>query len=75
MKDYDSIVRSVALQIVNNDEKDNGKISGTLNQPKIIVSHVFKILKREGLIKFAEFNDKMYITDVSPKLKRRLREN
>jgi len=48
--DYDSILESVAFQIVNLNKMDNLSISASLNQPQMIVDHVLDVLENKGLI-------------------------
>lgn len=78
IKDYDSILKSVALQIVNLNKTDNKSISSSLNQPQMLVDHILDVLENNHLIKVSKSNRGgmlfIYIFNVSPELQRMLRE-
>jgi len=72
--DYDSILESVAFQIVNLNKMDNSSISASLNQPQMIIDHILDVLDNKGLIKVSKtMGGGVHIFNVSPELKRMLR--
>lgn len=72
--DYDSVVKSVAFQIVNLNKMDNLSISASLNQPQMIVDYILGILEKQVFIKVSKTTvERMLIYNVSPKLKRILK--
>lgn len=72
--DYDSIVKSVAFQIVNLNKMDNLSISAALNQPQMIVDYILGILENQRLIKVSKtMVERILIYNVSPELKRILK--
>jgi hypothetical protein len=74
IKDYDSIAKSVALQIVNYDNDSNEKISEALNQPQMVVDNILNLLMNRNLIKATEMNEGLiHIFEASTELKRMLR--
>jgi hypothetical protein len=74
LDDYDSVIESVAFQIVNFNNVDNKSISTSLNQSQMIVDHIFDVLENKGLIRLSKTFDGVHIWDVSPELKRMLRK-
>lgn len=73
--DYDSIQKSVAFQIVNENNTMNKSISTSLQQPQLIVDHFLMMLENNGLITLdREYGNRVHVFDVSPELKRMLRE-
>lgn len=75
--DYNSILDSVAFQIVNHNNMNNRSISASLEQPQMIVDHILNVLERKELIKLAKrFGGGIHIhvLNVSPELKRMLRK-
>jgi hypothetical protein len=76
VKDYDKLVHSVGLQIINQNEKDSVRISARLQIPLLLVNHIISSFADIGCVKTVEshvgdFNIQVYET--SPELKRRLR--
>lgn len=72
--DYDSILESVAFQIVNLNKKDILSISASLNQPQMIVDHFLEVLKRRGHIEMVKnLEGRVLSLNVSPELTRMLR--
>jgi hypothetical protein len=49
--DYQSIIRGVLLQIVNDDKSDSAAIASALNQPRRIIEHVFDLLNQRGQLR------------------------
>jgi len=75
MENYDSILESIAFQIVNLNNMDNKSISTSLNQPQMIVDHILNVLENGGLIRATQtVKGGIHIFDVSPELKRMLRK-
>jgi hypothetical protein len=77
-RDYDSILKSVASQIVNlNGMNIEGEgislIYKSVDQPQIIIDHFLNVLERRGYIKLIKFiNGRVSIFEVSPELERML---
>lgn len=74
MSGYDKIIESIAFQIVNSNKEDNKSISESLNQPLMVVDHILDLLESKGYITQAKAIGLTEIVDVSPTLKRKLRE-
>lgn len=77
IRNYNSILKSVAFQIVNNNKMDNKPISSVLNQPQMIVDHILSVLEQKRWITVSRSfrgYDHIRIDDVSPELKRFLKE-
>ncbi len=73
--DYDSVFRSVALQLVNHGKNNSRKILEALDQPAVLVEHCLNVLADRGYIGAQTFDGGlMFIYKVSPELKRFLRE-
>jgi hypothetical protein len=71
---YDSIVRSVALQILNTDQKNSRDISETLKLPIMMVNHIIQRFEARSWLKViksstGDFNLSAY--NLHPELKRR----
>jgi hypothetical protein len=74
LENYDSIVRSVALEIVNNNAHDSETIARSLNQPHVVVVNIIELLGSRGLIRVTKGNGYFYIiSNISAELKRILR--
>ncbi|KAF5433710.1 TIR domain-containing protein [Candidatus Methanophagaceae archaeon] len=72
--DYDSILKSVASQIVNLNGEGISSIYKSVDQPQIIVDHFLEVLESRGDIKSIKFiNGRVSIFEISPELKRKLR--
>jgi len=75
LPDYDSIFRSVALDIVNHQRNDSRQIVKALGLPAVIVEHVLNELHgRRYIGKQTMGSGLIYIHTVSPELKRWLRD-
>ncbi len=73
--DYESVFRSVALQLVNHGKNNSRKIVEALDQPAVLVEHLLNVLANKGYIEAQTFDGGlMSIYKVSPELKRMLRE-
>lgn len=48
IKDYESIIRSVALEIVNNEDFVNGSIAEAVHQPIMLVNHIIQLFAEKG---------------------------
>lgn len=69
--DYDLLVRSVGLQIVNFDQRTSKEIAESLEQPEVIVEHVLGIFHDRRFVHLVKANiSSAQILDVSPELKR-----
>jgi hypothetical protein len=70
---YASIRKEVIAQIVNHEQKQEGFIAASINQPVNLVRHIMSWLKLDGYIKVTEtfgVDNRMYVYEVSPRLKR-----
>lgn len=70
---YESIVKSVALQILNHDQQNSSEISTTLEQPIMMVNHIIGRFEARSWVKVirstsGDFN--IYVYDTHPRLKR-----
>ncbi len=73
--DYDAVLRSVALQLVNHGKNNSQEIVEALDQPAVLVEHLLNVLANKGYIGARTFDGGlMFIYEVSPELKRFLRE-
>lgn len=71
--DYNDIFRSTLLQIINHDARENKAIAQALNQPLMIVNHIFGVLEDQGHIKTsAPLGSEATITSISLGMKRLL---
>jgi hypothetical protein len=74
LENYDSIVRAVGLEIVNNNTSDSRAIARSIGQPHVVVVNIIELLGSRGLISVWKGNGYIYlISNVSPELKRLLR--
>jgi len=63
----------VALQIVNDNNREERFITQSLKQPSRLIRHILETLKQQHLIGFHDFEGRgMVIYEISPELKRRL---
>jgi hypothetical protein len=67
---YASIVRSVALQILNHKAANSLVIGHAIAQPRVLVTHILKLFQNQGLLKIAQAQGDDMIFDVSPLLRR-----
>jgi predicted transcriptional regulator len=75
---YNSVIKAVGLQIVNQGQHNTTEIAASLSLPLLTVNHIVRQFKNRGWIKTVEstagdFN--IYVFADSPELKRRLRES
>jgi hypothetical protein len=69
--DYESVVRGVSLQILNQNERQSREIAQSLEQPQAIVDHVLNTLESNGDIKLHKpLGGSIYVLTVSPRLRR-----
>lgn len=75
VKDYASVVKSAAAQLVNNGQKSTIAISKSLSQPLMLINHIIELFENNNLImivkKMSGDND-IDIVMIHPELKRRL---
>lgn len=71
---YDTIVKKTVSAIVNESIEGVNNISSKINEPAIIIYHIFKILELEGHIELIEYSGDMdiWVGNVNPSLKRML---
>jgi hypothetical protein len=75
MPDYGSLVRSVALQIINFERWTDEQIANDLGQPPLIIRHVLGVLQNRGFITVQKvWGGPTRITSTSHELKRWLQE-
>ena len=73
--EYDSLIRSVGLQILNHDMHDSADIANALDQPLAIVERIFGLFETGGYITiFPETSFSLQIAIVSPELRRWLED-
>lgn len=71
INDYDLLVRSVGLQIVNYDQRTSREIAESLEQPEVIVEHVLGLFHERQFIHSKKANiGPSQILNISPELKR-----
>jgi hypothetical protein len=69
--DYESVVRGVSLQILNQNKKQSREIAQALEQPQAMVDHVLNMLESNGDIKLHKtLGGSIYVLTVSPRLRR-----
>jgi hypothetical protein len=74
--DYDSIIKSVALQIINHNQSDSIEISSALQQPLMVVNHIVEVFEHQGWIgvnRIATGDYNLSVYQVRPEFKRWLR--
>ncbi len=72
---YDSLTRSVGLEIVNNDARRSDAIARSLDSPQVIVEHILALFEDRGWIDIRqETTPWMDIYNVSPELERWLED-
>lgn len=54
LPNYDSIVRSVALEIANYNRHRRDQIAASLGESEVVVDHVLRQLQRRGYLKAHE---------------------
>lgn len=77
MDNYDSIMRSIGLQIVNNSQTNSLKLQETTNYPLLLIEHVLEVFILNGFIRVSKYfagRTLIQIMSVSPELKRALRD-
>jgi hypothetical protein len=67
---YASIVRSVALQILNYNAASSVAIGQAIAQPRVLITHILKSFQNQGWLKIAQAQGDDMIFNVSPQLKR-----
>jgi|SRR5579872_1258542 len=76
LHDYDGIVRSVALRMINHGEADSGTIAKAINQPLVIVEHVFDVFESKGWLRqIKAMGGGAFAHGIHPEMKRWLREH
>ena len=74
VNDYQSVYDQAAALIANGKASTNYEIRDLLKVPIGIANHVINMLEDSGFVKTSdECSERMYIWEVSPKLKRALR--
>jgi len=68
--DYASMVRSVALQILNHGAGSSVAIGQAVAQPRVLVTHILKSFQNRGWLKLVQAQGGDMIFNVSPLLKR-----
>jgi hypothetical protein len=73
IKNFESLVRQIGLEITNSGLKKSEELAAKLGQPHIVVAHLIDSMESSGLIRSAKIaGGSRLITDVSAELKRRL---
>lgn len=73
--EYDSLIRSVGLQILNHDMHDSADIAKALDQPLAIIERIFSLFDLNGYVTiFPETSFSLQIARVSPELRRWLED-
>ena len=75
MPGYDSLIRAAGLQIVNHGEHLANAIAEAVDAPIVIVEHILETFEARGFAKFARETGPLYISRVSPELRRWLEED
>jgi hypothetical protein len=75
LKNYDGILKSVILNILNNNIEDNRQLAENLKEPIMIINHFLNLLESRGLIRILKSANEEYITihHISAELKRAFR--
>jgi hypothetical protein len=71
--EYTSIFEAVVFQIVNGGERHSDSIAQRLNQPHLIVEHIFDVLENKDLVQLGKSLTSSEIVYINPELKRTLR--
>jgi hypothetical protein len=70
---YQGIVKDVVSVLVNKQLTDNHAVAAELNQPRLLIDHVFDVLESNGYIKQSKSIGGIYqVYNLSPALKRSL---
>jgi hypothetical protein len=76
IKDYNLILKSVALQIINHNQTESINIASALHQPLMVVNHIFEVFEQQGWIgvnRIATGDNNLSIYQVRPEFKRWVR--
>lgn len=77
INNYSSIIKSVALEIINNNKMNSDSLSEATKQPLLMIGHILDIFLDKGFIKASKLlagRVLIQIYDVSPELKRSLKD-
>ena len=76
LPEYDSLFKSVALQIVNHERRSSEEIAQALDQPHAVVDYILNELRARGYINAQELGDGQLIIIFGPtvRLRRWLQE-
>jgi hypothetical protein len=71
LPDYEQLFRAVALQIVNHDKTNSQDVAETLEQPPVVVEHIFAELESKNYIKaFWASEGRAFIIQSLPEMRR-----
>jgi DNA-binding PadR family transcriptional regulator len=76
IRDYGTVFKSVALRIINHDEKDTIQVSSSLYQPLMVINHIVEVFENRGWVgvnRIATGDNNLSIYHVYPEFKRWLR--
>ncbi len=62
LPEYDSLFKSVALQIVNHERRSSEEIAQALDQPRAVIEYILNELRARDYIKAQELGDGQLIT-------------
>lgn len=71
--DYATVLKAVALRIINHDEKDTIQISSSLDQPLMVINHIAEVFENKGCVginRIATGDHNLRIYSISPEFKR-----
>jgi TIR domain len=74
MPGYHSLIRAVGFQLVNHEEYRATAIAEAVDAPIVIVEHILEMFEANGFVGFVRETGPLYISSVSPELRRWLQE-
>lgn len=73
---YNSLIMSVASQIINYGKKNNKEINAVLKEPQFIIDSILDVMNNQGWIRVAKaVGGWSHVAEVYAEMKRALREN
>jgi len=76
LPNYESLIMSVASQIINHGKRNNKEINQVLAQPQLIIDFILDVMNDRGWIRVSKaIGGWSHVSEVFPEMKRALREN
>ena len=73
LADYDRIVESIVVELVNTQDRSDRQIAGAIGAPRVVLAHVLDVLASQQLVEVSKTTGpNSFVGRVSPQLARRL---